>query len=136
MCWSYWSCRTWARPDACRVAFDKPTAKAVVRAAGLSTPEWVVFPEEAFHNLGGSTLLERIINRLGLPLYVKPARGGLSLGASGVYRAEDLPAAMVECFAHSGTALVERCVTGIEVAAGVLDFGNDSRALPPWKSSR
>lgn len=120
-----------AAPDACRTAFDKPVAKAAVRAAGLTTPESVTLPKETFHDLGASAVLERIVARLGLPLFVKPVRGGSALGASSVRRAEELPAAMVECFAYGDAALIERCVGGTEVAVGVIDFGTGPQALPP-----
>lgn len=119
-----------ATPDACRVAFDKPTAKAVVRAAGMTTPDSVTLPKETFHDLGASAVLDRIVDRLGLPLFVKPARGGSALGAGLVQRARELPAAMVECFAYGDTALIERCVEGTEVAVGVIDFSGGPRALP------
>lgn len=120
-----------APPDACRIAFDKPTAKAVVRASGLVTPRSVALPKETFHDLGAAAVLERIVGRLGLPLFVKPARGGSALGASIVRRAEDLPAAMVGCFAYGDTALVERYVAGTEIAVGVVDLGHGPEALPP-----
>ncbi|MFC7646525.1 hypothetical protein ACFQX6_42610 [Streptosporangium lutulentum] len=56
-----------ADPDACRVAFDKPTAKTVVRSVGLRTPDSVTLPKETFHDLGASAVLTRIVERLGLP---------------------------------------------------------------------
>ncbi|WP_406311285.1 D-alanine--D-alanine ligase [Streptosporangium sp. NBC_01639] len=120
-----------AGPDACRVAFDKPTAKTVVRSVGLRTPESVTLPKETFHDLGAATVLSRIVERLGLPLFVKPSRGGSALGASVVRTAEDLPAAMVGCFAYGDTALIERCVEGVEVAVSVVDLGGGPVALPP-----
>jgi D-alanine-D-alanine ligase len=116
--------------NASRFAFDKPTAKAVVRSAGLRTPESVTLPRETFHDLGASAVLERIVATLGLPLFVKPARGGSALGAARVGSAEELPGAMIGCFAYGDTALVERCVTGTEVAVGVLDLGRGPEALP------
>ncbi|MEV3980750.1 D-alanine--D-alanine ligase [Nonomuraea sp. NPDC049758] len=119
-----------AGPDACRVAFDKPTAKAVVRSVGLRTPESVTLPRETFHDLGATVVLGRIIDRLGLPLFVKPARGGSALGASIVRTAEDLPAAMVGCFAYGDTALIERYVEGVEVSVSVVDLGEGPVALP------
>ncbi|ACZ91998.1 D-alanine--D-alanine ligase family protein [Streptosporangium roseum] len=120
-----------AGPDACRVAFDKPTAKTVVRSVGLRTPDSVTLPKETFHDLGASTVLTRIVERLGLPLFVKPSRGGSALGASIVRAAEDLPAAMVGCFAYGDTALIERCIEGVEVAVSVVDLGGGPMALPP-----
>ncbi|MFE0150967.1 D-alanine--D-alanine ligase [Nonomuraea sp. NPDC059007] len=119
-----------ADPDACRVAFDKPTAKAVVRSVGLRTPDSITLPKETFHDLGASVVLGRIVDRLGLPLFVKPARGGSALGASIVRTAEELPAAMVGCFAYGDTALIERCIEGVEVAVSVVDLGDGPVALP------
>lgn len=120
-----------ATPDACRVAWDKPTAKAVVRAAGLRTLDSVALPKEIFHDLGAAAVLDRIVARLGLPLFVKPTRGGSALGAGPVRDASELPAAMVGCFAYGDTALIERFVTGTEVAVSVLESDGDPKALPP-----
>jgi D-alanine-D-alanine ligase len=119
-----------AGPDACRVAYDKPSAKAVVRSVGLRTPDSVTLPKETFHDLGASAMLARIVERLGLPLFVKPARGGSALGASIVRTAEELPAAMVGCFAYGDTALIERYVDGVEVAVSIVDLGDGPVALP------
>ncbi|MGI5166129.1 D-alanine--D-alanine ligase family protein [Spirillospora sp. CA-253888] len=119
-----------ARPDACRVAWDKPTAKAVVHRAGLRTPASVALPKEVFHDLGASAVLERILNHLGLPLFVKPAQGGSALGASVVREAGDLPAAMVGCFAYGDTALVEQHVEGTEIAVSVIERAGEPHALP------
>jgi D-alanine-D-alanine ligase len=116
--------------DACRLAFDKPVAKALVTAAGLATPESVTLPRETFHDLGAAAVLDRIVARLGLPLFVKPARGGSALGAGPVRTADELPAAMISCFAYGDTALVERFVQGTEVAVGVIDLGDGPQALP------
>ena len=54
----------------------------------------------------------------------------MALGAAQVRSAEELPGAMIGCFAYGDTALVERCVTGTEVAVGVFDFGRGPEALP------
>jgi D-alanine-D-alanine ligase len=119
-----------ATADACRFAFDKPVAKAVARAAGLATPSSVTLPKETFHDLGAAAVLASIVATLGLPLFVKPARGGSALGASLVTTAADLPGAMISCFAYGDTALIEQCVLGTEVAVGVIDLGEGPQALP------
>ncbi|WP_116026609.1 D-alanine--D-alanine ligase [Thermomonospora umbrina] len=119
-----------AGPDACRVAWDKPTAKSIVRAAGLATPPSVTLPKEVFHDLGAVALLDRVVSRLGLPLVVKPARGGSALGVSIVHEAADLPAAMVGCFAYGDTALIERHVQGTEIAVSVIEHDGEPTALP------
>jgi D-alanine-D-alanine ligase len=115
---------------ACRVAWDKPAAKSVVRSAGLATPDWVALPHSTFRELGAGTVLDLIVARLGLPLMVKPASGGSALGAQKVARVEDLPAAMVSCFAYGDTVLVERFVDGVELALSVVDLGEGPTALP------
>jgi D-alanine-D-alanine ligase len=117
--------------SACRSAFDKPTAKALVAAAGIATPESVTLPREIFHDLGANAVIERIIERLGLPLFVKPARGGSSLGASPVRTAAELPTAIVSCFAYGDTALIERFIEGTEITVGVVDLGDGPQVLPP-----
>jgi D-alanine-D-alanine ligase len=119
-----------ARPAACRVAFDKPVAKAVLAAAGLQVPDGVALPHETFRELGAATVLEAIVERLGLPVVVKPTRGGSALGVFVVHRTEDLPAAMVGAFSYGDAALVERFVAGTEVAVSVIARGGIARALP------
>jgi D-alanine-D-alanine ligase len=117
-------------PAACRLAWDKPNAKAAVRAAGLSTPDWVALPHSTFRELGAGNVLARIVARLGLPLMVKPAQGGSALGAQQVTLASDLPAAMVSCLSYGDTVLIEPYVDGVEVAVSVLDLGDGPVALP------
>jgi D-alanine-D-alanine ligase len=116
--------------SACQMAFDKPTAKALVAAAGLTTPPSVTLPRETFHDLGAGAVIDLIVARLGLPLYVKPSRGGSALGASPVHTAAELPAAVLSCFAYGETALIERFIPGTEVAVGVIDLGDGPQALP------
>ncbi|MFI6758207.1 D-alanine--D-alanine ligase [Micromonospora sp. NPDC050417] len=113
-----------------RLAWDKPSAKTVLREAGIPTPDWVALPHDRFSELGAVAVLERIVERLGLPLMVKPAQGGSGLGAAVVRDAAALPAAMVGCFAYDSTALVERYVPGMDVAVSVVDLGNGPQALP------
>ena len=117
-------------PSACRLAWDKPTAKALFGRAGLATPSCAVLPHAAFRELGAGAVLERLVEHLGLPLMVKPGRGGSALGAAAVDKADDLPAAMVQCFSYGEAALVERFVAGTEVAVSVVDTGDGPRALP------
>jgi D-alanine-D-alanine ligase len=117
-------------PVACRRAWDKPVAGAVAGAAGLAVPASVALPQGTFRELGAHAVLGLIVERLGLPLVVKPARGGSALGASVVRSADELPRAMVECFAYGDVAFVQRHVAGVEVAVSVLDLEGGPRALP------
>ena len=115
---------------ASRVAWDKPSAKSMLREAGIPTPDWVALPHDRFSELGAVAVLDRIVDRLGLPLMVKPAQGGSGLGAAVVREDVDLPAAMVGCFAYHSTALVEKYVPGKNVAVSIVDLGSGPQVLP------
>lgn len=115
---------------AARLAWDKPSAKAVLREHSIPTPDWVALPHERFSELGAVAVLDRIVARLGMPLMVKPAQGGSGLGAAVVRDPVGLPAAMVGCFAYGPTALVERYIAGMDVAVSVVDLGEGPQALP------
>ena len=117
-------------PAACRAAFDKPVAKALVEREGLNTPPCVALPHETFRELGAAAVMDAIVASIGLPLIVKPSKGGSALGCTVVRDAADLPGAMVNAFAYGETALVERLIEGQEVAVTVVDTGEGPRALP------
>lgn len=116
---------------ACRRAWDKPNAKAELARAGLLTPDWVALPHTTFRALGAQAVLDAMVDRLGLPLMLKPDQGGSALGAQVVADRAELPAAMVSCLAYSDTVLAERFVVGTEVAVSVVHDGIEPRALPP-----
>lgn len=117
-------------PAQCRLAFDKPSASAVVRARGLHTPAQVALAHATFRELGAHRVLDALVERLGLPLVVKPAQGGSALGVTVVEESSALPAAMVAAYGYGTTAVVERFVRGVEVAVSVVDLGAGPVALP------
>jgi D-alanine-D-alanine ligase len=117
-------------PDACRIAFDKAVAKSVVSRAGVRTPEGLALASSTFRDLGAPTLLDALVERLGLPLVVKPNRGGSALGVSVVRDRDALPAAMVSAYSYADVALLEGYAEGTEVAVTVVDTGAGPIALP------
>jgi D-alanine-D-alanine ligase len=119
-----------ADPRGSRCAWSKPVAKSLALAAGLSTPRYVTLPQSLFRELGAQHVLELVLEDLGLPLAVKPSRGGSALGVTVVETADELPRAMVNCFAYGDTALIEQAVAGIELAVSVVDTGDGPAALP------
>jgi len=116
--------------NACRRAWDKPTAKTELARAGIATPDWVVLPHSTFRELGAQPVLNAMVDRLGLPMMLKPDQGGSALGAQVVRDAADLPAAMVGCLAYGETVLAERFVGGVEVAVAVVEGSDGPGALP------
>ena len=113
-----------------RVAWVKPVAKAVLARAGIATPDFVTLPQSLFREVGAEQVLKAITRHFGLPVVVKPARGGSALGVTLVTEPEQLAHAMVHCFAYGDIALVERAVSGTEVAVAVLGEGASARVLP------
>lgn len=115
---------------ASRLAFDKPVAKELAGSAGVMTPASVAIPQTTFRELGAAGVLAAVVDRIGLPLVVKPAKGGSALGASIVHEATDLPAAMVGAFAYGDVVLMEQFIDGTEIAVGVFERDDDVLALP------
>lgn len=104
---------------------DKEATKSLARAAGIEGGTQVVLH-------AGEELDDATVDRLGFPLFVKPARGGSSIGISKVDSAEELPAALELARAHDVKVVVEAAIVGDEVECGVLQAPDGSlRASVP-----
>lgn len=114
-----------------RISWSKPVSKTILARAGVATPASVTLPEAIFREVGARAVLDRVVDRLGLPLVVKPAKGGSALGVSLVTTADALPRAMVSCFSYGDVALIEQAVSGVELGVSVVDLGDGPHALPP-----
>jgi D-alanine-D-alanine ligase len=100
-----------AGPAASYLALNKAASKEVFEANGIKTPDWqLITPTQ-----GRETPLE-----LSLPVFVKPDKGGSSLGMSLVRTAEEFPAALDKVFALCQSALVETFIPGVELTCGIL----------------
>jgi D-alanine-D-alanine ligase len=108
------------------IAMDKVMTKRVWQAEGLPVPRHVLVHPAQIDSLSA----DELIQTLGLPLIVKPAREGSSIGVSKVQRAEDLHAALRAAAACDHDILCEQCIVGDEVTCPVLGSGQDARALP------
>jgi len=100
------------------VGMDKLRTKRLAQAAGIATPPWM--------ELRGAADFERAVAELGLPLAVKPATQGSSVGMSRVASAAELPAAWRAASALDPVVIAERWMTGGEYTVGVLQ----GEALP------
>jgi D-alanine-D-alanine ligase len=117
-------------PDACRVSFDKPVAKSIVAATGIRVPNGVALPHATFRELGADSVMAAVLDRVGLPAMVKPARGGSAQGANIVTEPSQLPSALVGAFAYGEVAVIERFIEGTEVAASVIETEDELKVLP------
>ncbi|QZT64115.1 D-alanine--D-alanine ligase family protein [Mycolicibacterium austroafricanum] len=95
---------------------DKEFTKKLLTAAGLPVGDHVVLrPREATVSLEDR-------ERLGLPVFVKPSRGGSSIGVSRVTAWDELPAAIELARRHDPKVIVEAAIPGRELECGVLEF--------------
>jgi D-alanine-D-alanine ligase len=108
------------------VAMDKDFARKLLSAQGLPVTDTVVL------RAADSTLSAQQRQRLGLPVFVKPARAGSSVGISKVADWSGLPAAIAVARAVDPKVLVEAAVVGRELECGVLEFpdGRIEASLP------
>lgn len=94
---------------------DKEYTKKLLAAEGLPVGKEVILR-------GEETLTQADCQLLGLPVYVKPARGGSSIGISRVTRWEDMDAALREARQYDTKVIVESEIIGDEVECGVLEY--------------
>jgi D-alanine-D-alanine ligase len=122
---------TGSRVGACVRASDKVLAKHALRAAGIPTPEFFAFTETAFKALGAGEALPQVGSQLGFPLVVKPAAQGSSLGIKFARSAAEVPSALLAAFSYDSKVVLERYISGRDLAVGVLQGpGGDPQALP------
>lgn len=96
-------------------ALDKDIAKRLFNEAGLPTARSVTV------HVTASPPFAEIEDRLGLPVFVKPARQGSSVGVSKVAREPDYQAALAEGFKHDRKLLVEAFVKAREIEFAILE---------------
>ena len=100
------------------IGMDKLRTKRLAHAIGVATADYVV--------LRGRPDFELAIERLGLPMIVKPATQGSSVGMSKVEKAEDLPSAYEAAAKIESAVFAEGWITGKEYTVAVLQ----GQALP------
>jgi D-alanine-D-alanine ligase len=107
------------------LAIDKIATKLVWLSSGLSTPE--------FEELKADSDWNAVAKHLGLPLIVKPAHEGSSLGLTKVKSVEELPAAYKLAAGMDKKVIAETCIVGDELTCPLVGFGENAEALPVIK---
>jgi D-alanine-D-alanine ligase len=100
------------------IAMDKLRTKRLAQSIGIATAEYMV--------LTGAHDFDYAIERLGLPMIVKPATQGSSVGMTKVERAADLPAAYAAAAQLEASVFAESWITGGEYTVAILQ----GRPLP------
>jgi D-alanine-D-alanine ligase len=94
------------------LAMDKWHAKLVWQSCGIPTPRSEL--------LGRDSDMQAVATRLGLPLMVKPANEGSSIGMTKVKSARELPEAYARAAKYDRVVIAEAFVDGVELTAGIL----------------
>jgi D-alanine-D-alanine ligase len=106
------------------VAFNKRDCLSLLRPYGIKTANSV------YLNKGDEINFSSVINKVGLPCFVKPNRAGSSFGVSKVYKENDLPKALEKAFKEDDEILIEEFLDGIEVSVGVIKYRGEIKVLP------
>lgn len=100
------------------ICLDKVLFKELMSAVGIPQVDYVGVRAERFRSEREQVLAE--IAALGLPVFVKPAHLGSSVGIVKVQQREELIDALEQAFAHDSLAIAEALGSGVEVECGVL----------------
>jgi D-alanine-D-alanine ligase len=102
------------------IAMDKSVAKELLEAHGIAQPRWrVVFARDR-----NPATEEELAGVLGLPVFVKPANMGSSIGVNRAATIDELKRAIDIALSYDEVAMVEEAITGREIEVAVL--GNDA----------
>ena len=108
------------------IAIDKAMTKRVWTAEGLPTPRHVLLRRGHFDQ----QQVIAVPDTLGLPVIVKPAREGSSIGVAKVMGYSQMKDAVEQAGRLDADILCEQCIIGDEVTCPVIGSGEDARALP------
>jgi D-alanine-D-alanine ligase len=104
------------------LAIDKQATKRLWSSFNLATPQFAM--------LSTQSDWQKIVQELDLPIIVKPAREGSSLGLSKVTKLEDLPVAYALAAKLDRDVMAEQCIIGEELTCPIVGDGESARALP------
>ncbi len=107
------------------LSIDKIATKQIWLSNGLSTPE--------FEELTAASDWSAVVKKLGLPLIVKPAHEGSSLGLTKVKSVDELPAAYQLAASLDKKVIAETCIVGDELTCPLVGQGETAEALPVIK---
>lgn len=96
----------------------------------VSTTKVVNIADSLLIRRGSKIDTEKIISEISIPCFVKPNKGGSSLGISKVKRSDELDNAINLAFEQDDEVLIESFIDGTEVTCGIFEMNNDIIVLP------
>lgn len=112
------------------LAMHKAKAKELYQFHGLQVPRSVMVSRRAW-DADPESMVATVLQQVGMPLFIKPNRGGSSIGARPVADAADLALALAGALARDEAALAEERLTGLELTCAVLEEPDGQLATLP-----
>ncbi|WP_341221793.1 D-alanine--D-alanine ligase [Polaribacter atrinae] len=106
------------------LTFNKRDTLSVVKEYGIKTAVSI------YLNEGDVIDLDTIINKVGLPCFVKPNNAGSSYGISKVHTKENMMPALEKAYKEDSEILIESFLDGPEVSVGVIQYKGETKVLP------
>jgi D-alanine-D-alanine ligase len=106
------------------LTFNKRDCLSVLKPYGIKTAE------SYYLNLGDDIKEDAIIDKVGLPCFVKANKAGSSFGITKVHKKEDLQNAIEVAFKEDDEIIIEEYLDGTEVSVGVITYKGKTKVLP------
>jgi D-alanine-D-alanine ligase len=106
------------------LTFNKRDCLSVLKPYGIKTAE------SYYLNLGDVIDEEAIVNKVGLPCFVKANKAGSSFGITKVYKKDDLKTAINIAYKEDNEIIIESFLDGTEVSVGVISYKGETKVLP------
>ncbi|MDD7886519.1 D-alanine--D-alanine ligase [Flavivirga sp. 57AJ16] len=106
------------------LTFNKRDCLSVLKSYGIKTAT------SFYVNLGDSINEDQIVDKVGLPCFVKANKAGSSFGITKVYKKEDLQNAIAVSFKEDDEIIIESFLDGVEVSVGVITYKGKTKVLP------
>lgn len=106
------------------LTFNKRDCLSVLKPYGIKTAE------SFYINLGDEIDENAIVNKVGLPCFVKANKAGSSFGITKVYKTEELQQAIDVAFKEDDEIIIEAFLDGTEVSVGVIKYKGETTVLP------
>lgn len=110
------------------VSMDKSATKRYLQSAGIPTAPCMIINKQDAGDL--NALAEKIVAEFGLPVVIKAATQGSSIGVTIPKTAEEVVPALEDSFKYSQNVLAEKCIQGKELTISMMEEGGEPKALP------
>ncbi len=110
------------------VSMDKAATKRYLQSAGVSTPRCLIISKREAGDL--AVVKAHILEAFGLPVVIKAASQGSSIGVTIAKEADQIEAALTDAFSYSDNVLAEECIQGKELTVALMEEKGEVKPLP------